>query len=99
MFELPTLNDEQVLAVIGTHPEEFFSVMKELEPYVLIRASSAGLEIRLKNSYVDFDKLKATLEHLKLLGYHPEMSNATIYTKPSGEHDINLGSITITWEE
>lgn len=98
MFELPTLNDAQVLAVIGTHPEEFFSVMKELEPYVLIRASSTQLEIKLKNSYVDLDKLQATFERLKLLGYHPEAHNV-IYTKPSGEQDIDLGSITITWEE
>ena len=99
MYNFPTLNDPQVLAIIGTHPEEFFSVMKEFEPYILTKVSATGLEIRLKNSYVDFDKLQAlqaTFEHLKLLGYHPEANNV-IYTKPSGEHGIDFGSITIIW--
>lgn len=97
MYELPTLNDSHVLAIICTHPEEFFETMKEFEPYILIRASATQLEIKLKNIYVDLEKLRATFEHLNRLGYHPEAHNST-YTTPSGERVINLDSITIDWK-
>lgn len=97
MYELPTLNDAQVLAIIGTHPEGFFEAMKEFEPYTLIRAGAAGFEIKLRSSYVDLEKLEATFERLDSLGYHPEAHNVT-YTKPNGERVIGLGSITIDWE-
>ena len=98
MYELPTLNDSHILALIGTHPEGFFEAMKEFEPYILIRASSTLLEIKLKNSYVDLEKLRATFERLDSLGYHPEAHNVT-YTKPNGEQMIDLDSITIGWKE
>ena len=98
MYELPTLNDAQVLAIIGTHPDGFFESMKELEPYVLIRASASGIEIKLRSSYVDLDKLSATFEHLDRLGYHPE-AHSGIYTMPSGEQVICLDCITIAWDE
>lgn len=98
MYELPTLNDAQVLAIIGTHPEEFFETMKEFEPYILIRASATRLEINLMSSYVDLEKLEATFERLDHLGYHPETHNVT-YTKPNGEQVTDLGTITIDWEE
>lgn len=98
MYELPTLNDSHVLAIIGTHPEGFFEAMKEFEPYILIRAGATGLEIKLKNSYVDCEKLKATFKRLDSLGYHPE-DHTSIYTMPSGGQVINLDSITIDWKE
>lgn len=98
MYELPTLNDSNVLAIIGNHPEEFFKAMKEFEPYILIRAAATGLEIKPRNSYVDLEKLGATFEHLKRLGYHPEAHNST-YTMPNGRRMIDLDSITIDWKK
>lgn len=98
MYELPTLNDAQVLSIIGTHPDEFFETMKEFEPYTLICASATRLEIKPKSTYVDLKKLETTFEHLNRLGYHPEAHNGT-YTKPNGEQVIDLDSITIDWEK
>ena len=96
-FDLPTLNDSNILAIIGTHPEGFFDAMKEFEPYILIRVSATGLEIKLKSSYVDLEKLEATFKHLDNLGYHPE-AHSSIYTMPSGKQVIDLDSITIDWK-
>ncbi len=98
MYELPTLNDSHVLAIIGTHPEGFFEAMKEFEPYTLIRAGATGLEIKFNSSYVDLKKLKATFERLDSLGYHPEEHTGTC-TMPNGEQIDYLDSITIDWDE
>jgi len=98
MYEFPTLSDSRVRAIIGTHPEGFFEAMKEFEPYTLIRASATGIEIKLKSSYVDMEKLKETFKHLHCLGYRSEVHNS-ICMMPNGERIINLDSITVDWKE
>lgn len=97
MYELPTLNDSHVLAIIGAHPEEFFEAMKEFEPYIIIRVGATELEIKLKNSYVDLEKLRATFKRLDSLGYHP-YDHTSIYTMPNGVQVVELDSITIDWK-
>lgn len=98
VYELPTLNDPHVLAIIGTHPEGFFEAMKEFKPYILISVSATGLEIKLRNSYVDLEKLEETFKRLNHLGYHPE-AHSDIYTMPNGQQVVCLDRITIDWRK
>ena len=95
MNELSTLNDPDVLGIIGTHSDEFFKAMKEFEPYTLVHTSANRLEIELKSSYLDLNKLEATFKHLDCLGYHSEAHLGT-YTMPNGEQTI---TITIDWKD
>lgn len=91
----PFITDVMDCPRLSGFPEDFFKVLDDLKPYILMAVLENCLRIKLTSDAIDIEKLRANLERLNNLGYH---TDTAIYTRTyMGTTFVGLDDLSISW--